>query len=250
MSFNLLLRRALIALSAVLAACQTPSHIDPSKTLESKWLSEPSVFEEHRQWVSSNTAWRLVAKVGMSTPSVKEAANLVWSKENEYSTLRLFGPLGVGSVRIELNADRATLIDNKGQEYFSDDAESLLLDVAGWAIPVDALQYWALALPAPELAYEYQLDQLGQLTSLRQKGWLISYSKYQPFNGLPTKAVNKNELAQADAAAATAGLNENSIETSNVILPRKILAEKMVNIDGIEQSIKVRFIVKSFSLTK
>ena len=185
----------LLSLALFLVACQTPSKvIDRGST--GKWLSDPKVFKSGYKEHSSLSQWRYSAKVGVVTPEESNQANMIWQFESAASqqkngqqanteqatnVVRLFGPLGIGAIKIEFDDQSVQLSDRTGILHKGNSAENLLHRIVGWPIPVEALQYWLFSLPQPEKQFEYQLDEQGQLQVLRQFGWEIEYSDYRDY---------------------------------------------------------------------
>ena len=110
---------------------------------------------------------------------------MVWlydeSDFDSKNNIRLYGPLGIGAIRIEFDERGVQLSDKKGVIHQGSNAEQLLRQIVGWSIPVDALQFWLLSLPQPEQTFKYQLDEQKQLKVLSQFGWRIEYSSYRDY---------------------------------------------------------------------
>ncbi len=194
-------------LCLLLAACQTRPELTSPRA---GWLSNAQAFAERQAWLEQQTAWKLRAKIAVKTPELREAANIVWHVQGDKNTLRLFGPLGVGAIRIEFDASGVILVDNKGREYRGNTAQQLLSDITGWPIPVDALAHWLFMVPAPETVFQYQLAPNSssndlKLTALEQQGWLISYDKHVQFEpeapSMARKIVATKNLSTRDNTA-------------------------------------------------
>jgi len=125
--------------------------------------------------------WRYSAKVGISTPEAREQANLVWQFADQANQVRLFGPLGVGAIKIDFDQYGVVLSDSRRVLHRGDSAEALMKEIVGWPIPIDALSYWLFALPLPDKAFQYQDNESGALRKLRQLGWEIEYTAYKQY---------------------------------------------------------------------
>lgn len=182
-SSMLLNRCVLFVMLASLAACQTapkdPAHQFPG----ANWLNDSAYFKQHLLDFEQMQAWRYSAKVGIRTPQLQEQANLVWRYTDQSNDVRLFGPLGVGSIKVEFDEFGVRLKDNKGMLHQGANAEALLTRIVGWPIPVDALSYWLHGLPSPAGPHQYQLDESDQLVRLKQFGWVSTYADYQNYQG-------------------------------------------------------------------
>jgi outer membrane lipoprotein LolB len=192
-----------VILLIALAACQTRPIVAPD-TKSENWLRDADQLPVTNQGLRDLTSWQYSAKVGLSINGKAEQANLDWVFHDQSNQIRLFGPLGSGTVKLEFDQFGAQITDNKGRVYIGNaaegrDAQQLLTEVVGWPIPVNALAFWLFVLPAPEAAFEYQLDQVGQVTALRQLGWRISYADYRDYGGqlLPRKITAFKSFADA-----------------------------------------------------
>lgn len=170
---------AVIALACVLSACQTVPRQERSEA--SDWLRDTTFFEQSLRQHAQRAKWQFSGKVGIRSPQVKESANLVWNFADQSNQVRMFGPLGAGAIKLDFDRYGVQLSDQHGLLHRGHSAEALLTEIVGWPIPIDALNYWLFGLPSPEQAYEYQLNEAGQLSSLRQLGWTIEYSAHQAY---------------------------------------------------------------------
>ena len=184
-----------------LSACQTWSVSKPPTEAAQVWRQDSAYFDSSRTRIESLQQWRYTAKVGITTPTVREVANIVWNIEGQANDVRLFGPLGIGAVSLKFDQYGAVLSDNAGVTHRGTSAQSLLTKVVGWPIPIDALNSWLHVLPKPGSVYRYQLNEAGtEVTQLDQLGWQIQYSSYRLYG-------------QGEATA---------------LLPRKIVATKVL----------------------
>ena len=193
-----------------LVACQTPKNLN-NETAE-KWLSNPKIFKQGYQRHSELSQWRYSAKVGVITPNESNQANMIWQFDNSDAVsanhmIRLFGPLGIGAVKIEIGQNSVQLSDRTGVLHQGDSAQELLRRIVGWPIPVDALKYWLFSLPQPGHQYKYKLDEQKQLQALNQFGWNISYSGYRDYLNndqlLSRKIVAKKQVSPEQAITVT-----------------------------------------------
>lgn len=178
----LLLRRIVMLVSLVgLSACETLRKTDTTRGGEN-WQTDSKQFHQAYQNERLLNQWRYSAKVGVVTAEVSEQANMVWSYDREgANVVRLFGPLGLGAIKIEFDHHGVQLSDKKGVLHRGDSAQDLLEDIVGWSIPVDALRYWLFSLPSPNKAYDYLLGEQGEVVALRQLGWRVDYLDYRSY---------------------------------------------------------------------
>ena len=108
---------------------------------------------------------------------------------------RINGPLGIGTVFINGDHRELTLTDRNGVVTELEDAEVEIRQLYGWTIPVTSLRFWALGIPDPTSPAETQFGDDGQLTKLRQRNWLVDFTKYGDGGGqwLPRRLSAVNE---------------------------------------------------------
>lgn len=174
-------RFGLFALLLLLSACQTPTKVVGDQARD-RWLSNAAPFKLAYKKHQSLAQWQYSAKVGIVTPAESQQANMVWAYTNDGSNIvRLFGPLGLGAIKIEFDEQGVVLSDRKGELHRGDNAQHLLESIVGWSIPIDALQYWLFSLPLPNQPYQYRVNENRQVSALKQLGWTINYSGYRNY---------------------------------------------------------------------
>jgi outer membrane lipoprotein LolB len=129
------------------------------------------------------TRWQFHGRVSLTQGEQGWHAGLDWETRPDQYRLQVSGPLGQGALLLTGDEYGVTLVDAEGRVYMSTDAEGLLLQVAGWRLPVSGLQYWVRGLPAPNTPVEATRDAQGRLQQLEQSGWNISYQRYQDVAG-------------------------------------------------------------------
>ncbi|MCH2191302.1 MAG: lipoprotein insertase outer membrane protein LolB [Gammaproteobacteria bacterium] len=200
-----------------LAACQSSPKKPVNRDLtETVWSTDKSVFADKVKMVSDVSTWNLQSKVAVSGGSLRESANLVWRAGPEGGSLRFFGPLGAGALLINYDSSGASLVDGNKQKIEGHSVEAVLQQAVGWYLPLDALIYWVHGIPNPKYAYRYSLGVKQELSALEQLGWELSFSKY---------AENKD----------------------NGFLPRSITGRRLMLINGLEEQMTIKILVKSFN---
>ena len=77
-----------------------------------------------------------------------------------------------------------------GKTAYADSMRALMLSQFGFAIPFKTMLYWLKGLPAPGLAAPSYND-YGQLQTLDQMGWSLSYDHYALYGGVPLPGIIK-----------------------------------------------------------
>lgn len=165
------MRRLLLLLPLLLAGCATTpvEVLPPAADPQQAW-------HEHQQQLVGVNAWQLGGRIAIRTEDEGWQATIDWQQDVQDYIIQLVGPLGQGSLRLQGDGRFVTLSDGEAT-LVDEDAEALLYRQMGWRVPVHALRYWALGLPAPGEA-EQELSPQGLLARLRQAGWNIEFRDY------------------------------------------------------------------------
>ena len=147
---------------------------NPQRTNESQ---KPSTGKPKKQ-ATAITSWDLSGALAAKNKNKGWTASLNWLQQgpNRYQ-IRLFGPLGGGTVIVEKQGTTVTFIDGN-KKITSSNADELLQKQTGVRLPVHSLYYWVRGLPSPGAVQSSQHDQNNHLTSLQQGGYNINYSDY------------------------------------------------------------------------
>jgi len=134
-------------------------------------------------------------KVGFSDSKKGGNANLEWIQLGDLYQIRLYGPLGSGSLLINGNSKEVYLTQTDGKIIHAKSAEELVRAELGWIIPVSGLRYWlkGLAVPKDHLK-QIKFDKDLRIWFIEQQGWSITYQSYQTIQGIavPQKLKLKN----------------------------------------------------------
>ena len=134
--------------------------------------------------------WTASGVIGIRYNGKADSANYVYSQEGEDFSIKLYGPLGIGSIEIKGGDNKVTFIDNKGKETQADSSENLMMQHLGWYVPAEGLKSWIKGIPISDKDTNRQIDDNNLVQVLLEKGWEIDYSGYKMFDGeypLPTK---------------------------------------------------------------
>ncbi len=140
-------------------------------------------------------SFTLNGKIGFSDGKQGGNAALQWEERGKDYRIRLYGPLGSGSIQIMGDAKQVQLIRDDGTMVHAKDPEALIQQELGWVIPVSGLRYWLRGTPAPGIPpTEIQVDDHGRIWQIKQTGWVIDYQAYQAKPGyfMPYKLLLKN----------------------------------------------------------
>jgi len=177
-----------LALTLLAGACATIPERPPVADPDAAWSAR-------RRQLETRAHWALQGRVALRARDEGWQASLVWKRNADRHEIDLSGPLGGGRLRLSQDRNGAQLRDSSSKVVHAADAEQLLLQVTGWRLPFDGLNYWVLGLPAPGAVGAPDLDVWGRLKTLHQSGWDIEFLGYEPFDGaeLPSKLFIRRE---------------------------------------------------------
>lgn len=163
---------ALCVLSLAGCASAPTAPQAPESSFELKW-------REHREQVSGIHQWHLSGRIGIRTDDTGGSANLRWKRGEGQDQIDLFGPLGGGRIRLDIDSAGARLRDSQGQNFHADSASEVMFKATGWVVPLEVLGDWIRGIPAAG-PHESEIDEAGKLISLNQNGWTITFNEYAP----------------------------------------------------------------------
>jgi len=155
--------------------------------------SHQPAFDSQRPVVTISpnalSSWELSGAIAARNKKRGWTAVLNWLQQgpNQYQ-IRLFGPLGGGSVLIEKKGSVITFRDGP-KKVSSNNADELLQKKTGVRLPVKNLYYWVRGLPAPGAIQSAHHDANNYLISFNQAGYTVNYTAYTVVGGmnLPSK---------------------------------------------------------------
>jgi outer membrane lipoprotein LolB len=142
-------------------------------------------WDARREVLAGLGEWEFRGRVGVSAGEEGFNANLRWWQKGDLFRASLSGPLGIGTVRLEGNADTVTVTDNDGEVTQLEDADQDLYEMYGWTLPVASLRFWALGIPDPRTPAQTEFGAGGRVSRLEQRNWTVQISDYSEGGGQP-----------------------------------------------------------------
>lgn len=134
-------------------------------------------------------SWELSGAMAARSKNKAWSASVNWTQNGASSyQIRLFGPLGSGTVMISRQGGLINFRDGP-KSSTSKNAEQLLQQQTGVRLPVNNLYYWVRGIPAPGAVQSVKKDAGNRLQILRQGGYTIEYLGYNMYGStaLPSK---------------------------------------------------------------
>lgn len=185
-------RLTTLLLLLLVAACSPlPPRPLPDNSAGQSW-------QLRQQQLRQLTHWQLSGRLAVQNDHEAWHMSLEWQQRQDRYSLNIIAPLGQGSMQLHGDAVQVMLLTDKGETINSSNPDQLLYQQLGWKVPVSALRYWVLGLPAPGEVQQQSLDEFGRLNHLTQAGWEIEFLDYQPQQGveLPRRVFIDNHLAR------------------------------------------------------
>jgi outer membrane lipoprotein LolB len=179
----------LILLLAV-GCSPTPERPSSAVNVEQSW-------QQRQQQLHQLTHWKLSGRLAVSNEEEAWHMSLEWQQRDDHYSMNIIAPMGQGSMQLHGDAVQVMLMTDEGKTINASSPEQLFHQHLGWKVPVSALRYWVLGLPAPG-DYQQTLDEQGRLNKLQQAGWEIDFIDYRAQLGveLPRKVFINNHQAR------------------------------------------------------
>lgn len=180
-----------------------------------KPLDREQAWQQRQQILNGLQNWSLNGRLGIQTDHEGWHVSINWQQHQSDYTIRLTAPLGQGSLLLEGNPDGVQLQTSDGDSVQAEDPSLLLYQQFGWRVPVTALRYWVLGLPAPGES-THSLDEYGRLSHLQQSGWEIAFLDYENRQGfeLPGRVFVNNHNAKVRLVIGDWELDKQPTENS------------------------------------
>lgn len=125
--------------------------------------------------------WQARGRIGVSGAEGGGSGSFDWQQRGDRADVQIRGPVGIGSVRLEMQGDAADpelkLQTGNGVTLESQAAWDELEARLGAPVPAGSLRFWMLGIPAPGEHQWLESNPEG-VTTLEQGGWRIDYQRY------------------------------------------------------------------------
>ncbi len=181
-------RIVLLSSVAFLVACQTPPPKElPDITIypatQVRGDTPEERFDSRQQILKKIDFWQMSGKLSVKGNERPSSAQLLWNQRGPRSVLDLSGPVGIGSVSLEIAPDKSTLRRGSGKQVTARTPEQLIERVIGWPMPASLLRWWIVGVA--DKGQLLSLDTQGRPTQIQFAEWTVSYADYRDIEGLP-----------------------------------------------------------------
>lgn len=167
--------RLLPLASLLLTACSLNQPTGPGKSQTSpEW-------QQHQQQVRQLSQYQTRGSFAYISDRKRVSANFFWqdTPPQRYRLL-LTNPLGSTELDLRTQPDGVQITDNQGKRYDGKDAEAMIQQLTGMAIPLNNLRQWIIGLPGD--ASEFTLDDRSLLKTITYRqgnqSWNVDYQSY------------------------------------------------------------------------
>lgn len=141
-------------------------------------VGEMQPWEARRTELQQREHFELKGRVAVAAGQEGFNARLRWVQQGDRSKLSLDGPLGVGGAQVDLDKEKLSVRNSRGDSLSDSAARSELTARLGFDPPLHSLRYWVQGVPDPGAPSSETLDDQQRLAALEQDGWKIQYASY------------------------------------------------------------------------
>lgn len=139
----------------------------------------PDDWPSRRAALQALQTWTLEGRVGVAAGDDGFSGGFDWVQRGPDADVEISGPMGGSALKIRVVGDKGVQsVSSRGKE--TADTEQFLARYfgPGRPLPVEAMRYWLVGVPAPTAAHEETLGVDQRLASLEQSGWQVRYDRY------------------------------------------------------------------------
>jgi outer membrane lipoprotein LolB len=133
--------------------------------------------------------WSFEGRLALTSAHDSWSANISWDHNAATEKIKLSGPLGQGTVLIQLSDQTVSVDHGDGKVETSAEPEQFINQQLGMFVPLHSLRYWVIGLPEPVKAFEETAS------GFKQSGWISEYKEMQLASNetMPRKMTVVNE---------------------------------------------------------
>ena len=166
------------SLAVLLAGCRTapaPAPV-PGPGADAPWPEQHAALERLDKY-------SLTGRVAVAANGQGLSGALRYQQQPSRSDLALDGPLGMGGFRVVLDGNELAVSNSRGEQLDGSAARAELEQSLGFSLPIAALRWWLLGIPAPGEASVDADAASGEIRGFLQEGWKINIDARAPALG-------------------------------------------------------------------
>ncbi|WP_186294729.1 lipoprotein insertase outer membrane protein LolB [Vibrio algivorus] len=138
------------------------------------WQNQKTVLEQL-------DTFKATGKIGYKDPEHRQSLNFILKHSNSFSELKLLSVFGQTVLTVQMTPTGAMVTNSDGKVQTAQQANALIQNLTGLAIPVSQLPDWIKGLPTQ--ADNVTFNQSNTVESLNKmidgRDWTLSYLSYQ-----------------------------------------------------------------------
>jgi outer membrane lipoprotein LolB len=139
--------------------------------------SVPSV-ELRSVQVLNHSNWQFKGRIAVKGGGNNGSGRINWEQQGDHFSIRVIAPVTGKTWMLSGDDKRSHLEGGDHGSVWGDDAEVLLQNEVGWAIPLQQVRDWVRGIPSSPDHAQYVLNPQGQINWLNEKGWRIEYQAW------------------------------------------------------------------------
>ena len=165
-------------LLVALSACTTVPRKAPAGAEVVAQASPQAIQQEQQRqlWLAQHPDWSFQGRAAISRGRDGGSGRVEWQQHGGDFSVRLSAPVTRQGWQLSVNAEGARLEGLEGGPRQGADAEQLLQQAAGWAIPVNQLGDWVRGQIRG--AERIQRDAKARPRQLQRDGWTIEFLEW------------------------------------------------------------------------
>ncbi len=125
--------------------------------------------------------WNLSGRVAIAAGAEGFSGGLSWRQRGERAEIELRGPMGGAAFLVHVDGADYVVTDERGATVSGEDARRFVREKtgAGAPLPIAAMRYWLIGVPAPDAPHRETIGEDHRLASLEQSGWQVRFDRYK-----------------------------------------------------------------------
>jgi outer membrane lipoprotein LolB len=138
-----------------------------------------------RRQLSRLNDWQVTGSLSIHSPQQAVIARYSWQQRGNSYDITLKSSLNLMQIKMTGTVGQFVKVCRSSDHCVKAAAPAALLQEAlGWSAPIEYLRYWIRGMAVPNQPAFLEYDRFGHITSMRQYGFSLWFSKYTPYDGV------------------------------------------------------------------